>query len=180
MIAIVIFIFAARLTGRMPALFGYQVFRVVTDSMTPTLEVGDVILVKGCDPEDIRNGDIVTYDGLEGSYKGKIITHRVVTDPEVRDGVYYYQTKGDRDGAQFDPVITFSQVEGKYVRTLPLVDKLYTFFLSPLGLVSFIVLIVILFGYEMISLVVSYKKMDEEDEEYYEPKNRKPRKKRKK
>ena len=180
MIALLIVIFTARLSGRTPSIFGYRIFRVVTDSMTPTLAVGDVILVKDCEPESIHNGDIITYEGAEGDFRGKTITHRVVKEPEVRDGVYYYQTRGDREGAQLDPEISFFQVDGKYVSTLPLIDKLYSFFLSPWGLISFIVLIVILFGYEMISLVVSYKTIDKEDEEYYEPKNRKPRKKRKK
>ena len=180
MIGIVVFIFISRMAGKTPAIFGYQIFRVASGSMSPTLEIGDVILVRDCQPEEIHNGDIVTYEGLEGELRGKTITHRVVEEPEVRDGVYYYRTKGDREGAMLDPEISFYQIDGKYVRSLPLIDKLYSFFLSPWGLISFIVLIVILFGYEMISLVVSYKTIDKEDEEYYEPKNRKPKKKRKK
>lgn len=180
MIAVVVVIFATRLSGNTPNLFGYQVFRVLSDSMTPTLEVGDVILVKDCEPADIRNGDIITYIGTEGGYKGKTITHRVVEEPTQRDGIYCYHTKGDKTGATVDPEITFEQVKGKYVKTLPLLNKVYSFFLSPAGLIVFIAVIVVLFGYEMISLVVSYKGIDEKDDDYYAPPNRKPKKKRKK
>lgn len=180
MIAVVVMIFAARLSGKSPSVFGYHVFRVSSGSMTPTLEIGDVILVKECSPEDIHLGDIVTYNGTEGEFRGKMITHRVAKEPELRDGVYYYRTKGDREGAMIDPEISFDQVEGKYVNTLPFIDKLYSFFLSSYGLFVFILVIVVLFGYEIISLIVSYKRIDDHDEEYYAPPNRKPKKKRKK
>ena len=180
MIGVVVLIFAARLSGKSPSVFGYHVFRVSSESMTPTLEIGDVILVKECYPEDIHNGDIITYHGMEGELKGKIITHRVTQQPEERDGMFYYRTKGDRVGAVIDPEISFTQIEGKYVDKLPLIDKLYSFFLSPLGLVTFVVVIIALFMYEIISLIVSYKRIDEKDEEYYAPKNKKPKKKRKK
>lgn len=180
LIALVVFIFITRMTGSTPSLFGYSVFRVQTDSMVPTLEVGDVILVKDSAPEDIHLGDIVTYRVTSGVLKGQTITHRVAVEPEVRGGTYYFRTKGDRQGATLDDEIPYSQILGKYVHTMPLVDKLYSFFLSPIGLISFIVLIVVLFGYEMISLIMSYRSVNEKGDDYYEPKNKKPSKKRKK
>lgn len=180
MIALVVFIFISRASGHTPSIFGNRVYRVQTNSMEPTLAVGDVILVRDCEPEDIHLGDIITYRALSGELKGQTITHRVAIEPEVRGGVYYYRTKGDRAGAALDSEISFSQVEGKYVKTLPLLNKLYSFFLSPIGLISFIILIIVLFGYEMISLIMSYKSIDAKDDDYYAPKNKKPSKKRKK
>ena len=180
LIVIVVLVFIARATGRSPSLFGYHVFRVSSESMTPTLNVEDVILVKEVPVEEIEEGDIITYVGLEGDFGGKTITHRVIVAPEEIDGVYYLQTKGDIEGASPDPRISYDQVEGKYVKTLPLIDKLYSFFLSPYGLIIFIFVIVALFGYEMISLIMSYKAIDEKDDDYYEPKPKKPRHRRKK
>ena len=180
LIALVVFIFITRMSGSTPTLFGYSIFRVQTDSMTPTLNVGDVILVKECEPEDIKPGDIVTYRVTYGTLAGNTITHRVAVEPEEREGVYYYQTKGDKEGASMDDEISFDVIEGKYVRTLPFVDKIYSFFLSPAGLITFIGVIIVLFGYEMISLIVSYKTAEEKGDEYYAPPNRKPKKKRKK
>lgn len=179
-VAVVIFVFIARLTGNVPSLFGYSIFRVRSDSMTPTLLVDDVILDKKVKPQDIHNGDIITYDCLSGDLEGQTITHRVVEEPEVRGGIYYYRTKGDKEGTVVDAEIEYSQVEGKYVCTLPLMDKLYSFFLSPYGLITFIFVILVLFGYEMISLILAYRSIDEKDDDYYEPKPRKAKKKRKK
>lgn len=178
LIGIVIFIFIVRLNGSTPNLFGYQIYRVSSDSMTPSLEVGEVILVKECSPEDIQKGDIITYDGTSGAMAGKVITHRVAEEPVKIGDTYYYQTKGDREGASPDPQISFLQVKGKYIRSLPLIEKLYSFFLTPYGIIVFILVIIVLFGYEMISLIVSYKAVDEKDDDYYAPPNRKPSKKR--
>ncbi|MBQ9680418.1 MAG: signal peptidase I [Ruminococcus sp.] len=179
-IILVIVIFIMRLTGHVPSVFGFTIYRVQTDSMEPTLLVGDVIIDKKVAPEDIKKGDIVTYDSLSGDLAGQTITHRVVTDPESRNGTYYYQTQGDKVGAELDPVISYDQIEGKFIRKIPWLNTLYSFFLSPYGLVTFILIILVLFGYEMIRLVVAYKSFDDKDDDYYEPKPKKPSKKRKK
>ena len=180
LIALVVFIFITRMTGNTPSIFGYRVFRVQTDSMVPTLNVGDVILVKDTPAEDIHNGDIITYKCLSGYLSGQTITHRIAMEPEKRKEEYFFVTKGDKEGASLDDEISYSQVEGKYIKTSPYIDKMYSFFLSPAGLITFIGLIIVLFGYEMISLIISYKSIDEKDEDYYAPPNRKPKKKRKK
>lgn len=180
LIIVVVFVFISRATNHVPTIFGYSIFRVSSDSMEPELMVGDVILVKTANPEEIHQGDVITYLGKSGDLKDKMITHKVINEPYEKFGEYYYQTQGIKDGALLDPEISYNQIKGKYVRTLPFIDKLYTFFLSPVGLISFIGLILVLFAYEMISLIVSYKSLDELDDDYYEPKPKKPRKKRKK
>ena len=180
LIAVVVMVFIARASGKTPSIFGFSIFRVSSDSMEPTLKVDDIIMTQSVKPEEIKYGDIVTYDCLEGDLKGQTITHRVAKEPVERDGVYYFTTKGDKSGAQFDAEISYDQVEGKYLYTIPFADKLYTFFLSPAGLIAFISLIVLLFGYEMVSLIISYKSIDEHDDDYYEPKPKKESKKRKK
>ena len=179
-IAVVIFVFIARITGHVPSIFGFSVFRVRSDSMAPTLVVDDIILDKKVAAEDIHKGDIITYNCKEGEMKGQTITHRVIEEPVDNGGTYLIQTQGDKEGSSPDARITYDQVEGKYLFKIPLMDKLYTFFLSPYGLVVFIVIILALFGYEMIALLISYRTLDEKDDDYYEPKPKKPSKKRKK
>lgn len=180
LIFLVVVIFITRISGGAPSLFGYHIFRVQTDSMVPTLQVGDVILVKSVPAEEIAVGDIITYKVVSGELAGNTITHRVVEEPEIRNGVYYFTTQGDREGALVDEEFPYDRVEGKFLRKLPVFDKVYTFFLSPAGLITFIGIIIVLFGYEMISLVRAYRALDEKDDDYYAPKAKKPSKKRKK
>lgn len=180
LIITVIFLFVTRLSGNAPSIFGYHVFRVSSGSMEPELMKGDVILVKKVPMSEIKKGDIITYKSRTGQMEGEMITHRVVEDPELNNGTYYFQTKGDAEGATLDPVVNDEQVQGVVVKKIPFIDKLYSFFFTPYGLILFIFIIVLLFGYEMISLIMSYKSIDEHDDDYYEPKAKKPSNKRKK
>lgn len=157
----VLFFFISRIMGETPSLFGNYIFRVSSDSMEPTLMIGDVILVQSADAEDIEKGDIVTYKSQSGSMYGREVTHRVVTEPEIKNGTYYYQTQGDAAGAPLDKKITYDQIQGKYVRKLTLIGKFFNFISKPIGVIIFIGVIILLFGYELISLIVSNKAIDE-------------------
>lgn len=160
----VMFFFASRIMGEVPSVFGNYIFRVSSDSMEPTLKVGDVILVRSEAAEDIHKDDIITYKSKDGSMYGREVTHRVVTEPEEKNGTYYYQTQGDAPNAPLDKKITYDQIQGKYVRTLTLFGKVFNFFTTPTGIIVFIGIIIVLFGYEMIALFASSKKLDETDD----------------
>lgn len=127
--------------------------------------IGDVILVREAEPEDIEKGDIVTYKGEEGDFDDKFITHKMIEDPELVNGKYVFHSQGIYEGAMPDPDWYEDQLIGEYVCTIPYVDSVYNFFLKPYGLITFVLIIVVLFGYELISLIVSYKTLDELDVE---------------
>lgn len=172
LLAVVIVIFNARFTGESPSVFGYHIFRVSSGSMEPKLLVGDVIVVKETNPEDIKKGDIITYYGKKDDLKDKYITHQVIENPVYEtNGKYSFTTQGIAEGTIKDPTVYEDQVVGVYVSKLNFLDKVYSFFLTPYGLMSFILVIVILFGYELISLVVTYKTLDYPDEEPEDKKN---------
>lgn len=165
LVVAVLFFFGTRLMGKTPSIFGNYVFRVSSESMEPTLKVGDVILVHSVKAEDIHKGDIITYTAQVGEMRGREITHRVVLEPVVTDGSYHYQTQGDAPGAPLDPEISYSQVRGKFVIKLAVIGWFFNAISTPIGMVIFIGLIILLFGYEMISLLVSYKSIDTLDKE---------------
>ncbi|MGC8953921.1 MAG: signal peptidase I [Desulfurococcus sp.] len=60
-------------------------------SMLPTLREGDIVIVQKATPEAIRPGDVIIY-----STGGKLIIHRVIK-VVIRNGEYYYVTKGDNN-----------------------------------------------------------------------------------
>lgn len=159
--ALVVFVFVLRLTGAKPKIFGYYIFNVASDSMTPMLEVNDVILVKQCSGEDVHKGDVITYRGQSGELAGKDITHKVIEEP-VKDtgGTIRIKTKGTKDGAIEDPVLTGEQVIGKYVRTLKILSFIFTIFKQWYGLVIFLVIIFLLMGAEIRNLIKLSKKAD--------------------
>lgn len=160
LVAVVILMFNARISGEAPNVFGYQIFRVSSGSMEPELMIGDVILVKDAKPEDVKAGDIVTYKGEEGDLDDKFITHKMLEDPVYTDGHYIFKSQGVAEGTLPDPDWYEDQLVGVYVCKIPFIDSVYSFFVTPYGLITFVLVIVLLFGYELISLVISYKTLD--------------------
>jgi signal peptidase len=75
-----------------PRLLGYQIFTGLSGSMTPTLEVGDVVVGSRLAPLDARIGDVVTFRSPEN--QKRLITHRVVS-VRAFDGRVAFVTKGD-------------------------------------------------------------------------------------
>ena len=165
LLAVVVVMFNARLSGEAPSVFGYQVFRVSSGSMEPELMIGDVILIKEAEPQDIQKGDIVTYKGEEGDLDDKFITHKMIEDPQLVDGRYVFHTQGIYEGAVPDPDWYEDQLLGEFVCKIPFIDSVYSFFLKPYGLITFVLVIIVLFGYELIALILSYHTLDEIDDE---------------
>lgn len=141
-----------RFTGGTPSVFGYAVFRVSSGSMEPELAVGDVILNKKCDPMTLKEGDIVTYNGTEGAMNGKIVTHRLTKEAYEQDGEYYIETKGDANPS-IDPPVNVSQVSGVMVARVDILSVLYGFFITPWGLLTIIMLIILAFFNEIVIFV---------------------------
>ncbi len=161
--AILVVTMISRVSGKAPSLMGYSVYRISSGSMEPTLKVGEVILSKSCDPESIAVGDIVTYEGQRGEFKDKIVTHRVERGPYSQSGERYIVTKGDNNPASDSPV-NVNDILGKMECKLGAVSALYDFFVTPWGLISIILLIVLAFFNEIIIFVKSLLGFKEDDE----------------
>ena len=177
---LVVVMFLMRIMGKTPSIFGYQLYYVSTGSMEPTLNIGDAILIKKVPAKEINKGDIITFRSTNEAIRGNTITHRVVEEPEIKSGIYYYQTKGDVENATLDPITSYNRVEGKFVTKLPVLGLMYSFFCKPYGLATFVIVIVGLFGFEMISLFTSYKAIDSIGDDYLDFENEGQSKKKKK
>ena len=109
-ILIVVVIITQRVFDNKAAIGDYRIFTIATGSMIPVYNISDVILVGNRDYDKIKVGDDLVYMGEKDTYKGKIITHRVI-NIENKDGIYYYTTKGVNNPLE-DPVVSQKQVYG--------------------------------------------------------------------
>ncbi len=157
-----------RITNNNLAVGGYRVFSVATGSMIPVYEVGDILVSKEIKAQDIKVGDDIVYKGEKGSFKDKVITHRVISIEKQEDGNYKIITKGVANDEQ-DPEINQTQVYGKIVykiKTLSflgrIVKNIYVFYF-----IIFIPIGVII--YQIIKNLLS--KDDEEDDDGENSKN---------
>ena len=95
---------------------------VESSSMIPTLNIGDVVIIVGVGPEDIKVGDIIVYNkvSLMPSKKSAIlplktpIIHRVIGIVKVEDKVFFI-TKGDANIAKDSWYVPPEGVLGKAV-----------------------------------------------------------------
>lgn len=91
------------------ALFNYTPIIVVSGSMLPAIDVDAFIVLKYCDIEDVKVGDIITYH-----YNYIDITHRVI-DRQVIDGEIVLSTKGDNNKKPDNIVINKNNFMGKVI-----------------------------------------------------------------
>lgn len=108
---IIVVLQAIKNPGQTPNLFGYKFFNVISGSMKPNLEIGDIVIIK--EIENINKGDIITF-----KQQDSIITHRVV-DIIKEDGKIYYQTKGDNNNSNDENLVEYKDIEGIYVYRIP-------------------------------------------------------------
>lgn len=105
-------------------LFGYTFFEVATGSMSSTIEIGDIVVVKIT--KEVNKNDIIVYkDG------DNFITHRLVE----KDGNKLV-AKGDANNSEDKPIVE-EQILGRVICILPKIGIWRKILLSPevIGLV---------------------------------------------
>ena len=119
---IVSMIFGQRVSNTKVTLGGYSIFTIVTESMVPKYEVGDMLLAKKTSFDKIKVGDDLVYIGDEGTFTDKIVTHQVI-EIEKEDGSFKYHTKGLANNVE-DPIVSEEQVYGVVVTKFNLLSLL--------------------------------------------------------
>lgn len=143
---------ATKDTSRVARLGGYTPLSVVSDSMAPTFNAGDLIIIRKCDPETLQVGDIITFHTIINN-EFALNTHRI-DEIQEQGGVRNYVTKGDNNAIADVHMITDGDIVGKFVTRLAGVGKVLDFLSSSTGFLLVIVLpLLIFFIYQVYHLV---------------------------
>ena len=140
-------------------MMGYQCYNVISPSMEPHYNVGDLIYVKEVDPETIKVGDVITFLLNEDLVIG---THRVVRIDAENQRFY---TKGDANKDEDAEPVHFNNLVGVPQFSIPLLGYVSDFVQHPpgsyitLGIGAFLILAVFLPD------MISFKKKEEEESE---------------
>ncbi|UXN25723.1 signal peptidase I [Curtobacterium flaccumfaciens] len=106
----VVLIVVPKATGSMP-------LTVLTQSMEPTLPPGTLLVVRPTPIDDIRVGDVVTYQIVSG--QPAVVSHRVVSVSSSSNGERTFVLKGDNN-AEADPApVTAVQIRGVVWYSVP-------------------------------------------------------------
>jgi len=124
---------------------------VMTGSMSPEIEAGDLILSKQADPEVIQVGDIITFYDPAGDGKS-IETHRVTEITEDEKGVRSFITKGDSNNTDDAAPVPADDLIARYEGTrLPGAGNVILFLQTARGIILCVLLPLLLFiGYDLI------------------------------
>lgn len=94
---------------------------VLSESMNPTLKIGDLVIFKKVSPEEVKIGDILVFKDPD-QRKNVLITHRVVN--QSKQG---FQSKGDACEEPDQWIVKPEEVVGKPVLRIPYLGYLFGF-----------------------------------------------------
>ena len=60
--------------GEAPSIAGYTVFRITTGSMAPAYKTDELLLVKQTNPEEIKEGDVISFYSTDPALDGAVNT----------------------------------------------------------------------------------------------------------
>lgn len=109
-----------------PRLFGVHAYCVLTDSMAPLYEEGDLIFVQECPVESVMKGDVISY--INVSDATIVTTHRVV---DITKDAFI--TKGDANNTEDPEPVVKERLLGVPVLFIPAVGQAAMFLVSREG-----------------------------------------------
>lgn len=140
---------------------------VVSSSMEPKYNIGDLLFVKGKNPEDIKNGtidgkegDIIVFDahGLWSNPPADPVVHRVVG--KRYDNGWLFTTKGDANSFPDEAEVPANKIFGVICGVIPYIGWV-KILLTDSGLL--IPLLIIISVILVISIIWDIIKKEEED-----------------
>lgn len=114
--------------------YGYAFLEVVSGSMEPTINVGDLVIINTRDKE-VAEHDVVTFTDASGSF----VTHRV--SESVESGLI---TKGDANNAKDEDIVKTENVVGKYAFRIPYFGVIIHSLQNPLTLMLILIIGIII------------------------------------
>ncbi len=133
----------------------FSAYVIVSESMVPTIQINDAIVVKRENDSSYHIGDIITFDSNFKNYEGQAITHRIVNKEKYDIESSIYTTKGDNnDSIDPSPVRTES-IHGKVLFKIPQFGKIQSFFSKPSNFfIALIIPVMLIILYEVGRIII--------------------------
>jgi signal peptidase len=125
-----------KVSGGPPRIAGYHMYIVLSGSMAPAFDAGSMVFVKPVEPEEIKEGDIITYRGLGDS--SFLTTHRVVEIIGSGKDLEFV-TKGDANDVNDPNQVPGANLVGRVALAVPYMGYLMDFGQTKQGMLVLIV-----------------------------------------
>jgi signal peptidase len=118
-----------------PRLLGLQFMTVLSPSMSPSIDMGAVVVVRPVDAQAIQEGDVITFRSPEDPRQ--IVTHRVIE--ALGKGITRsFRTQGDANDAPDREHVSAGLILGQVIFHLPLLGYLVRFVRTPTGFLAIV------------------------------------------
>jgi signal peptidase len=128
-----------------PRLVGATPYTVLTGSMRPSLPPGTLVVVKPEPVDDLRVGDVVTYQLKSG--KPQVVTHRIVRIGTNLEGERTFTTQGDANDVADAKAVRPVQIRGKLLYSVPALGYVNNFISGSHRQVATYGVVTLLLGY---------------------------------
>lgn len=128
------------------SIFGFKAYVITTESMSPNINAGDVVIIKKVEENKLNVEDVISFKQDNG-----IITHRIIEINKVENGRKEYTTKGDNNNIQDSKNISYKDIEGKKILRVPYLGKIINFLQDEVYIIilTIILLLVLLHNQEV-------------------------------
>ncbi len=162
LVVLLVSVLGAKFRGEVPKIFGYSIMRVISGSMEDEIPTGMYILVKECEPDSIKKGDIISFYSDDPTIYGMPNTHRVIEDAILTDKGYEFITRGDANLQKDAFTAKEDKLIGKHVANLTWLTA-FSNFLG--GNAMFVILVILQAATVAIVVLTALRKGDENNED---------------
>lgn len=147
-----------------PIAIGWRPYTVLTGSMRPVIQPGDVVMDRPIPMRDAHVGDVVTFS--DPSRSGVLVTHRIrsISRGPVQTEV---ETRGDANNTSERWTIKTADRVGKVIYVIPKVGHVAHAIRTPAGILLLVVLPVLLIGFGVLRKI--WREDDEKEADSANP-----------
>jgi signal peptidase len=134
---------------KVPDIGGVLPLIVLTDSMYPEIQSGDLIICHTREPEEIKEGDVIAFFDPAGNGTS-VVTHRVI-EIVTEDGILSFRTQGDANNAADDVLVPAENLVGIYQTRIAGAGNIAIFMQTTQGMIICVFIpIILLICYDVI------------------------------
>ena len=124
--------------NKIPSIFGYKPFIVLSGSMETELYKGDLAIVKVVDANTLKENDIIAFKDQDNY----VVTHRII-EIVNNNGTKSFVTKGDNNNNEDSGTVSMDSVEGKYISKISGFGNVLLVMQKPITLAITLIIIVV-------------------------------------
>lgn len=129
---LVIYFFVSKNAQRKGEYPPVGLYTIISPSMTPNINVYDVVFISKVDPEKLKIGDVITFKTDNNFLNGVPITHRIIDKYNTNNGIQF-KTKGDYNVAADGSYVAAGNVLGKVQLKIPQLGRIQFFLTNKKG-----------------------------------------------